>query len=557
MGTRKARPEQEKQGDFWAAPFVKRCLPVLARSPPFLRTRFFAGRFFGYLEDSLTLGHYPKIKTFMRTHRPYWLMPVLLFSVISGSAQNVGIGTTSPDGSAQLDISSGGKGILIPRMTSSGIAAIPTPAKGLMVYDSTKNQLLVNMGSATAPDWENIVANSGWGLNGNIGTNSGTQFIGTTDTASLKFQVGGVLAGYLDNLGDEFNTSFGINSQQDFSSGFDNTSFGHSALSRNAGGVENTAAGTLALAANTGGSDNSAFGRGALIENVTADDNSSFGAFSLATNTTGADNTAVGFLALSENLQGNDNTAIGSLALALTTNSSFNTVVGANSATNFDNGFNNVFLGANNDVNGAGYFNVIAIGQGVVCTASSQARFGNTATNSIGGFANWTNFSDGRYKKNMKEDVVGLDFIMALRPLTYNLDVAGIQAHLNTGSRGAIRPVADARGRKIPSTTDRRAAIDPHMQQAMAQRESEVLSGFSAQEVEKAAQAAGYAFSGVDKPKNDNDFYGLRYGDFVVPLVKAVQEQQQMIRDLQKKFDQQAAQLEQQAELIKQLLPKK
>jgi len=28
----------------------------------------------------------------------------------------------------------------------------------------------------------------------------------------------------------------------------------------------------------------------------------------------------------------------------------------------------------------------------------------------------------------------------------------------------------------------------------------------------------------VDAPKNDNDFYGLRYAEFVVPLVKAVQE---------------------------------
>ena len=59
---------------------------------------------------------------------------------------------------------------------------------------------------------------------------------------------------------------------------------------------------------------------------------------------------------------------------------------------NYDNGYNNVFVGANNDVNGAGYYNVIAIGQAVVCTASSQARFGNSATNSIGGYANWTNF---------------------------------------------------------------------------------------------------------------------------------------------------------------------
>jgi phage gp37-like protein len=51
-----------------------------------------------------------------------------------------------------------------------------------------------------------------------------------------------------------------------------------------------------------------------------------------------------------------------------------------------------------------------------------------------------------------------------------------------------------------------------------------VYTGFVAQEVEEAAKALNYDFSGVDKPKNKEDFYGLRYGDFVVPLVKAVQE---------------------------------
>jgi hypothetical protein len=50
------------------------------------------------------------------------------------------------------------------------------------------------------------------------------------------------------------------------------------------------------------------------------------------------------------------------------------------------------------------------------------------------------------------------------------------------------------------------------------------FSGFIAQEVEAAAKEIGYNFSGVDAPKNEDDFYGLRYAEFVVPLVKAVQE---------------------------------
>ena len=51
-------------------------------------------------------------------------------------AQNVGIGTTAPHASAQLDVTSTTKGLLIPRMTGAQRIAIPTPAIGLMVIQT-------------------------------------------------------------------------------------------------------------------------------------------------------------------------------------------------------------------------------------------------------------------------------------------------------------------------------------------------------------------------------------------------------------------------------------
>ncbi len=229
----------------------------------------------------------------------------------------------------------------------------------------------------------------------------------------------------------------------------------------------------------------------------------------------GTNNVAIGAEASQFNTSGSNNTAVGNAALQNTSSSNNNTVVGYNSGSHWDNGYNNVFLGANDDVTGSGFFNVIAIGQGVSVTASDQAVIGNSSTSSIGGYANWTNFSDGRYKKNMRENVKGLDFILKLRPITYNLDIAGIEQHLANGK---------------PRTADKST------QQSRHERETAVFSGFAAQEVEQAASAAGYDFSGVDRPKNANGFYGLRYGDFVVPLVKAVQEQQQMITQLQQEI---------------------
>lgn len=51
-----------------------------------------------------------------------------------------------------------------------------------------------------------------------------------------------------------------------------------------------------------------------------------------------------------------------------------------------------------------------------------------------------------------------------------------------------------------------------------------LFTGFIAQEVAQAANEIGYDFSGVDLPKNENDLYGIRYAEFVVPVIKAVQE---------------------------------
>jgi hypothetical protein len=63
------------------------------------------------------------------------------------------------------------------------------------------------------------------------------------------------------------------------------------------------------------------------------------------------------------------------------------------------------------------------------------------------------------------------------------------------------------------------------------------MTGFLAQDVAEAAREANYDFSGVDIPENANELYSLRYAEFVVPLVKAVQEQQVMIEQLKAEIE--------------------
>ncbi len=63
-------------------------------------------------------------------------------------AGKIGIGTSSPDASSLLDVSSTTKGLLIPRMTTAQRNAIGSPAAGLMVFDTTTNQFMGRNSSA-------------------------------------------------------------------------------------------------------------------------------------------------------------------------------------------------------------------------------------------------------------------------------------------------------------------------------------------------------------------------------------------------------------------------
>ena len=83
----------------------------------------------------------------------FLLLPVL-FSVVYGYAQNVGIGTANPNASAMLDVTSTTKGVLVPRMTQAQRNAITNPATGLLIFqsDGTKG-FYYNNGTPSVPGW--------------------------------------------------------------------------------------------------------------------------------------------------------------------------------------------------------------------------------------------------------------------------------------------------------------------------------------------------------------------------------------------------------------------
>ena len=90
---------------------------------------------------------------------------VVLFLGFSGFAQT-GIGTTTPDASAKLEISSTSKGLLAPRMTAAQKTAIVSPANGLLVYQTdAPTGFYVNSGTAGTPVWTRV--NMDWTRTGN------------------------------------------------------------------------------------------------------------------------------------------------------------------------------------------------------------------------------------------------------------------------------------------------------------------------------------------------------------------------------------------------------
>ena len=101
---------------------------------------------------------------------------LLLFNVNFSMAQ-VGIGTSTPNGSAQLDVTSTSRGFLPPRMTESARNAIASPTAGLIIWCSNcgnNGELQVFDGIA----WKNLAgANAAPACGGTVpynGVNYGT-----------------------------------------------------------------------------------------------------------------------------------------------------------------------------------------------------------------------------------------------------------------------------------------------------------------------------------------------------------------------------------------------
>jgi len=395
-------------------------------------------------------------------------------SQIFDNGTNIGIGTASPlaklDITGNIKIADGTQGAgKILTSDANGLATWQTPATG---------------------------SSAGWQLTGNAGTVDGVNFIGTTDNTPFNIRVNNQRAGRIEWSNLTANSFYG------FRSGISNTT-----------GQRNTGMGWQALQTNTSGNQNTAIGERSLEDNDVGYFNTGLGAVALGDNTSGYLNTAVGVGAMRRNTTGNSNTAVGLSALRRNTTGTENTAIGVNALSGTISGNYNTALGAGAECGNA-FVNATAIGANANASASNRIRIGDAAILRIEANVAVTVTSDGRFKKNVREkDVKGIEFIKKLRPVVYNFDGEQYTNFVTKNMPDSIR----------------KSFFNKDFSKANNTRQS----GFIAQEVEKAAKESGYNFNGVYAPENENDNYSIAYSTFVVPLVKAAQEQQQMIEDQQ------------------------
>lgn len=405
----------------------------------------------------------------------------------------------------------------------------------------------------------------------------------------------GVLSGYSNTSGDK-NTFIGVSAGLSNLSGNDNIFLGFEAGRNNTTGQGNIFVGNSAGYFNNSGKDNTFLGMeagknnqssrntfvgsraGAEISNPLGDCNTYIGfetgqynegnhniivgtCFSIDVGALNSDNTIMGWGAGALTTSGNANVIMGSQAGGNNKAGGENVFVGRTAGFNNTTGSNNTFVGRNAGFNNITGDNLVAIGASASAsliaggsidnaftlgnnsqiTASHSGVLGNISLQKITGYVNLGTASDGRMKKQVQEDVHGLDFILQLRPVSYQVDALKLDQFLRQGMEDLPAGKEDQSAEEKAQAQERRQTYEGYLREKSAIR----YTGFIAQEVEKAMNNSGFEFSGLVKPAHDQDHYSLRYAEFVMPLVKGMQEQQGLIEKQEKEHQIQQHQIEQ------------
>ncbi|GAA4373950.1 hypothetical protein [Hymenobacter koreensis] len=280
----------------------------------------------------------------------------LLLSAATARAQSggsVGIGTTTPDAKAALDIRSTDKGLLVPRLTEAQRLAMGTglPA-GLLVFQTDGTQ--PGFWYFFNGQWLALPSGSG-GPGDNLGNHTATQDL---NLQGFALRMGG---------GSGQNLLIGQSAGAALTTGTENQFVGYLSGLQTSTGSQNHFTGYISGGLNTSGQQNyfSGYRTGAR-------------------NTTGSFNTFVGHTSGFNNVGGEYNLFAGIGAGFSNTAGNNNVALGANAGVNLTTGTNNTFLGAGAGLGTTTQRNrAVALGYNAKVDASNALVLGGTGTDAV------------------------------------------------------------------------------------------------------------------------------------------------------------------------------
>lgn len=319
------------------------------------------------------------------------------------------------------------------------------------------------------------------------------------------------------------NVAIGYSSLLNSTTGYQNSGLGNQTLQNNTTGFYNTAAGSYSMYSNTTGEGNSAYGVASLYTNSTGKSNTAVGYVALFNNTAN-NNTAVGRGAMYANTTGQANVAMGRSAMDGVTTGSYNIAIGNATLDDITTQSNNVAIGHQ-----AGYNNV---GSGSVFLGY-QAGYNETGSSML--YISNSNTSTPLIKASFSSNWMEVDAHMApASDNTYTLGISSLRWKTVYATNGTIQ------------TSDKRFKKDIEnmgygLKELMALRsvtykwkedqDGETKLGFIAQELEQIVPEV------VSTANDEMKTRGVNYAELIPVLVKAIQEQQQVIEDSNLKIE--------------------
>ena len=413
---------------------------------------------------------------------------VNLASEVTGTlpVANGGTGQTSYT-NGQLLIGNTTGNTLTKATLTAGTGISITNGTGSITIAATNNGTVTSVG---------LSAPTGFSVSGSPVTSSGT--------LGLSFSAGYSLPTTASQ--SNWDTAYTDRLKWDGGSSGLNASTGRTSLGLGSMATQNSSSVTI-----TGGSISGLSSFNATGANTSDTASTAIGTNALANAlSTGVGNTGIGNGALNALTGGDFNTALGGGSGDLITTGAYNVCLGFTAGDRITTGTENTCIGYSADTSASGSTQQIVIGSSLTGQADSTVTIGNFAGKVYNAYtvnATWTQTSDGRLKKNIQDDSLGLSFINRLRPVKYQWK---------------------------PSYE-----IDPSLPYYSEENKRDtttVMHGLVAQEVKAALDAEGVStFAGWDV--GQDTIQAISREMFISPLINAIKELSEKCDNLQAEID--------------------